>query len=200
MVGGQSLLFSRRQIHLVIHLHGIRLNALGHLIQDVDRPMDPTALLRDRDELFLLGCPQAQGAIADGQCGSFGETARLEVPKKLSLRFLALSNAIPNRHRLFGPVLQRPHKNQKTGPLRIQPDVEIDSVGPPIDVALLRKIPGRLSLIIGLSIFFQPHDVGCRKFDHLRPVNRFQGLAEIASRDPLQIQKGAQFVHTRYPA
>jgi hypothetical protein len=118
-------------------LLGLALNAPGHFIQDVIRLMYPAALLGDLAIFFLQGDPEAKRTVTDGQLRCARQTQAFELPKQFPPGLGAFPITIDNRSEFLGAILGSSDQNQHAGSFFVEPDVEVDSVGPPVNVTLL---------------------------------------------------------------
>ena len=114
----------------------LRLLAFGELVEHVRGLMHPAVLFLRGGEHLGQGLPEAQGPIANGEVGSLGEPLVFE-PQQQSLptqfRF-----SIPHLQTqpFFVAFVRHPQDDQPALSL-IGPDVEVDAIGPDIDLALL---------------------------------------------------------------
>jgi hypothetical protein len=84
IVGRQSRFAGRRQVHFMDQLLSFALNTFRHLIQDIDRLMDPAPLLGDWAIFFLQGDPEAKRTVTDGQLRCGGKPQAFELPKQFT--------------------------------------------------------------------------------------------------------------------
>jgi hypothetical protein len=92
------------------------------------------------------------------------------------------------------PSSVAPIRTSTRAALFIEPDIEVDTVGPPVDVTLLAQIALTPFLVISFPSSFEPHDVGGRQTGSFLAQDRGQSFSKISSRDSLQIQHRNQCV------
>ena len=83
--------------------------------------------------------PNAPSPIA--RLGSTSRPRALHVQQQLLPRLLALPVAVGDGDQLLLAVGGRPHQDQDALPAPLQADVEVDAVGPDVDVMLARQRP-----------------------------------------------------------
>jgi hypothetical protein len=72
--------------------------------------------------------------------------------------------------------------------------VEVDAVGPDVDVVLARQRPLAPRLVILLPDRLEPGDGGRRQVGCVRAEDRPEGLGEVAGAEALEVQPGDQFL------
>jgi len=191
----QRLALGRGHVHLVEQPLGAGLNLLGHLVQHVGGLVNPAALLARLGEHLGQRRPEAQRAVAHGQPGRFLESATLQVAQRLHPRQLAFALAVVHGHQLFLAVFQRSHDHQHAGPLLGEPHVEVDAVGPEVDVAPLAQVAAVPLLELVLPRRLEPADRGRREPGRALAEDRLQGVGEVVGRDALEVEPGDQRLH-----
>jgi hypothetical protein len=86
IIGCQSCVAGRRQVHFMDQLLGLALNTLGHFIQDMGGRMHPAALLGNWAIFFLRGDPEAERTVTDSQLRCGGEPQTFELLKEFAPR------------------------------------------------------------------------------------------------------------------
>src|SRR5882672_2132077 len=104
--------------------------------------------------------PETQRTIARRHLRSDRQTALLEVQQELVPRLLALPLAILDRHQLLLAFRRRPYDHQDAGASFFETNVEMDAVGPEVNVALVLERPLAPLLIVFLPSLLEPHDRG----------------------------------------
>ena len=124
--------------------------------------MDPTPLFAGLREHLPHRAPEAETAVADGQIGIDREPAVPDIQEQLAPRLLALAIAVRDRDQLLRPLPGCADQHQNTLPVVVrvlEPDVEVDAVGPDVDIA-----PPRQGALGPPVLFLLP--------DGLQPRNR----------------------------
>jgi hypothetical protein len=113
--------------------------------------VDPAALFfRRRVDVPQCG-PKTQRTVRAGQIRRNRQPSFFQAPKKVSPAIRVLAEPVHDAKNIIVAVLIRANNNQHTLTIIIQPRVEVDTVGPNIDVAL----SGQVALAPGL-IFAPP--------------------------------------------
>ena len=102
--------------------------------------------------------PEAQRPVADRQRRLDLQAAGLAVQEQLLPRLLALPVAVGDGDQLLLAVGGRPHQDQDALPALLQADVEVDAVGPDVDVVLARQRPLAPGLVLVLPDGLEPGD------------------------------------------
>jgi hypothetical protein len=160
----------------------------------------PAALFSGVAELLAQGGPEAEGTVADSQLRTFLQSPVLEIEHQVPPADLAFAIAVRHRDQLLGAVGQRAHDHEDAGPLILEPDIEVDAVGPPVDVAPVAQIPLVPLFILRLPALLQPSDRVGRQTGRIRAEDGFECLGEVAGADSLQVQGGDQRVQRGRPA
>jgi len=152
----------------------------------------PAALRARRREHLRQRFPEAQRPVADRQLGVDAQATLLHVQQEALPRLLALAVAVGHRDQLLPAFRGRPHQHEDTSTIFLQADVEVDAVGPDVDVTLVRQIAGRPPPVVLLPGLLQAHHRRGRQPRAARPEQRRQRLAEVAGRYTLKVQPGDQ--------
>src|SRR5438105_8467122 len=196
----QSRLAGRSQVHFMDKLLGLALNTFRHFIQYVGRLMHPAPLLRYWAIFFLQGDPEAKRTVADGQLRCGGKPQAFELLKQFTPGLGAFPVTINDSQEFLGAILGGSDQHQHAGSLFIEPDVEVNAVSPPINVALLAQVALAPCLVISFPADFESHDVSGRETGGFLTQDRCQGFTKISSRDSLEIQRRNQCVDAGCPA
>src|SRR6266478_7303093 len=84
IVSRQSRFAGRRQVHFMDQLLSFALNTFRHLIQNIDRLMNPAPLLGDWAIFFLQCDPESKRTVTDGQLRRAGKPQAFELPKQFT--------------------------------------------------------------------------------------------------------------------
>jgi len=136
----QSAFPIRRTHDLVQLLFGPGLPAPGQLIQHVGDLVLPAALFLRFWKDAAQRRPEAEVAIADGQNGG-GHAPSFEVSEDSSPRFGGLPLAIFQGDDLFPAIGQDADDHQTGQAVLLQANVEVDAVGPDVDILLANHRP-----------------------------------------------------------
>jgi site-specific DNA recombinase len=185
------------EIRHVIPLRG------GPPIGSVPRPPDeglrpdgmhPAPLLLRRAPHLAHRLPEPQRPVPDRQGGFDLQPTGLAVQQELPPRLLALPVAVGHGDQLLLAVGGRPHQHQDALPAALQADVEVDAVGPDVDVMLARQRPLAPGLMVLLPGGLQPGDGRRRQVGGVGAEDRPEGLGEVAGADALQVEPGDQLL------
>ena len=102
--------------------------------------MHPTTLFTSVWEHLAECAPETQRAIADGQHRRAHATA-FEIAQLLGPRLRGLPIAVADRNEFLAAIGAHTDEHQAAQPLVLQTDVEVDPVGPEIDVVDLAQVP-----------------------------------------------------------
>ena len=102
----------------------------------------------------------------------------LHVEQQLLPGLLALPMAVGHGDRLLLALGGRPHQDQDAPAAPLQADVEMDAVGPDMDVSLARQRPPAPRLILALADGLEPGDGGGREPRRVGAEDRLEGLGE----------------------
>src|SRR5438105_3261798 len=194
IIGCQSRFTGRRQVHFMDQLLRLALHTLRHFIQDIDGLMDPATLLGDWAVFFLQSDPEAKRTVADGQLRCGGKPQAFELLKQFTPGLGAFPVTINDSQEFLGAILGGSDQHQHAGSLFIEPDVEVNAVSPPINVALLAQVALAPCLVISFPADFESHDVSGRQTGGFLTQDRCQSFTKISGRDSLEIQRWNQCV------
>ena len=97
-------------------------------------------------------------------------------------------NAAPRRFPLLTSLGRGPENDQHTLGLRLHPGLEVDAVGPHVDVAPRREIAALPVVILLLPLPGQPRNHTGRQVRRVRPEERRKRLLKIAHRQAAQVE------------
>jgi hypothetical protein len=145
-------------------------------------------------EYLVQRLPEAERAVPDGELGRDGEAAGLEVDQELAPAL----GALPRPHmkaEQFLPALRRgADDDEEALRLRLHPGLEVDAVGPDVDVAAGREIAVLPALVLLLPRRRQPGDHTRRQVGCVGSEDGRKRLLEVAGGDAAQIENGQQGV------
>lgn len=150
----------------------------------------PAALLLHPRPDLPHRLPEAPGAVADRQGRVDRQPPRLDVQEQFLPRLLALPLAVLDGDPLLLAVGGGPQQHQEALPAPFQANVEVDAVGPDVDVVLARQRSLAPVVVLLLPEALQPGDGGGRQPLGVRAQEGGEGLAEVARADPLEVQPG----------
>jgi hypothetical protein len=135
-----------------------------------------------------------RGGVADRQLGRFGHPSLLEIEQQALPRKLAFALPVEDADHLLGPVGKGSHDHQHAGPVVGEAHVEVDAVGPEVDVVPAAEIARVPLLEVGDPALCQTRDVAGR--EALGPLAQkgLQSLGHGVGGDALEIQQRDQAV------
>src|ERR1700687_1376838 len=143
----------------------------------------------------LAGCgPESQRAVAY-RYHRRNHSASLEIAQQRLPALGALPAAIFARQQLLLAVGPRADHNQGAEPVVFEPNVEVHSVDPHINVLAPGQIASAKGRMLLLPAGGQSGDVGRRQTGRVLAQQAFQRGAKIAGGEPAQIQDGQHLGH-----
>lgn len=114
-----------------------------HLVDDVGGLVHPAPLLPGRRIDLAEGGPEAERAIADGEFRRLREPPLLEIKEQFLPALPASTDAVDDSDQFLPAFGRGSHEDEQ--PLLLvavvfQPHVDVDAVGPDVDVLLPREI------------------------------------------------------------
>ena len=106
--------------------------------------------------------------------------------------------SIAHGHQLFGAVGAGSDKDQQAGTIGCQAHVEVDAIGPQVDVLLVVQIALFPLPMIGLPLAEQALDVGGRESASLFTEDRLEGRNHLGHGNTLEIECWDQVVQSRH--
>ena len=122
--GRDRLVLGLGHVHVVNGALGSSLDALGHLVEDVGRLVNPATLSPRGRPLLLHGGPESQCAVPGRQQGGALEATPLQILEYFLPRRLALTVAVIDRQQLLVAIGGSTDQHQNAGAVIIQPDIE----------------------------------------------------------------------------
>src|ERR1700719_4493110 len=149
--------------------------------------MDPAGLLaRCGPDLARRG-PKAQRAVAY-RYHRRGHATPLELAQQRLPALGALPVAVLDREQLLLAVGPRPDHDQRTEPVLFEPDVEVHSIDPHVNVLAAREVAPAKGRVFFLPAGGKPCDVGRRQTARVLTQQAFERGAEIPGGEPAQIE------------
>ena len=171
----------------------------GEFVEHVAHLVAPVAELSRLGPHVAHGRPEAQGAVADRP--HWGPHApALQVPQHRRPAVGALAVAVLQGHELLGPIGPYADDHQRTEPVVLEPDVEMDAVDPHIHVVAVGQVPLAEPPIVLLPHRREARDVGRTEAGRVVAQQHRQGLAEIARRQAPQVEDREHLRHLRRTA
>src|SRR5262249_34398266 len=164
------------------------------LVQHVGRLMHPAPLLARRRPDLPHRLPEPQRPIADRQLRLDRQPPRLHVQEQFLPRLLALALPVLDGNQLLLAVRRGAHQDQDALPAPFQADVEVHAVGPDVDVLLAGQRALAPVVVLVLPQPLEARDGRGRQALGLGAEQRGQRLAEVAGRNPLEVQPGDQLL------
>ena len=113
---------------------GPGLNRLWEFVEDVHRFVNPASLMAGGAELLLQRLPEPQRAVADRELGRDRQTAAFQIGQKLGPGLGTLAKASLKADQLFPALGRGADQNEDALLFDLRPGLQIDAVGPDVDV------------------------------------------------------------------
>src|ERR1700719_3037921 len=137
---GECILLGLGHPDLLEHTLGLRLLALGQLVQDIGGLVHPTALAACPRPHLLDRLPEAEGAVGDRELGSHRKPPPFEVEEELFPRLRALAHAVDESDKFLFASGRGADDHQQTLCGLLEPGLHMDAVHPEVNVAFGREI------------------------------------------------------------
>ena len=142
--------------------------------------------------------PEAQSPVAYGQLGRMIQATFPQASEQLTPAGFRLPVAIFNSHQLLVAVLSDPNDHQQAEPV-IQADIAVDTVRPPVNVALLAQVTVTPLLVLLQPLGLEPgHRIGGQPLGLLTDQG-VQSLLKVARGDPSQVEPRDELIQTPSP-
>src|SRR5450432_3789151 len=142
---------------------GFRLLALRQFGEYVGGLVHPAALLaRFRPDL-TGGLPEPERAIGDGKLRRHVEPAALQFEQQIAPVLRTLAGAIGEADQLLAAFRRRADQHQDALLFVFQTCLEMDAIGPDVDVTLRRQIAPLPRGVVIKPAVLQAADSGCRQ-------------------------------------
>ncbi len=122
--------------------------------------MDPAALLAGLAVDLAQRLPEAERAVADGELRRYRQAAALEVEQQLQPALLALAVAVAQADDVLVADLVGADDHQQALLVVLEAGLEVDAIGPEVDIALGREIAPQPVLVLRRPVRLQPADGG----------------------------------------
>src|SRR6056297_3208813 len=158
-------------------------------------------MARSREDL-VERLPEPHGTIAHGDLGRHLDAASLDVDQQLAPTLRALTHANLEAYELLLPFRRGPENDQYALGLGLHPGLQIDAVGPDIDIPPRREITALPAIIFLLPVSRQTGDDAGRQVRRICSEQRGQSFLEIAGGNSTQIehrQQGIEALRTPRP-
>jgi hypothetical protein len=166
--------------------------ALRQLGNHVRGLVHPAALLaRFRPDL-AGSLPEPKRAISDGEPRRHVEPAPLQVKQQIAPVLRALAGAIGEADQFLAAFRRRTYQHEDALLFVFEACLEMDAIGPDVDVALRRQIALLPGGVLVEPAILQAADGGCRQTGSILAEQRSQRLGEVAGRDTLQVKDRQQ--------
>ena len=168
---------------------GGRLSRLRQLVQDIGCLVDPTALAAGVGKDLLQRLPEAQSAIADGELGTNREPAPAQACQQLTPALGALAHPRLEAHEFLASFRRGADEDQNALLLVLQPTLEIDAIGPHVDVASGRQVAPAPALVLGLPLRLHAADHLRRQARGVLAEQRLQRLLEVPAGHATKVER-----------
>src|SRR6202171_5371410 len=189
---GECILLGLGHPNLLERTLGLRLLALGQLVQDIGGLVHPTALAACPRPHLLDRLPEAEGAVGDRELGSHRKPPPFEVEEELFPRLRALAHAVDEPDKFLFAFGRGADDHQQALCGLLEPGLHMDAVDPEVNVAFGREIalaPTRMLVRPGL---LEPPDGRGREPAGILAEQCDQRLREITGGDALQVENRDQ--------
>ena len=151
--------------------------------------MDPAALAAGVGKDLLQRLPEAQSAIADGELGTNREPAPAQACQQLTPALGALAHPRLEAHEFLASLRRGADEDQNALLLVLQPTLEIDAIGPHVDVASGRQVAPAPALVLGLPLRLQAADHLRRQARGVLAEQRLQRLLEVPAGHATKVER-----------
>jgi hypothetical protein len=149
-----------------------------------------TLLARFRPDL-AGGLPEPECTIGDGKPRRHVEPAPLQVEQQITPVVRALAGASGEADQFLAAFRRRADQHEDALLFVFKARLEMDAIGPDVDVALRRQIALLPRGVLVEPAVLQAADGGCREPGSILAEQRSQRLREVAGRDTLQVSDGS---------
>ena len=138
--------------------------------------------------------PEAECAITGGELGWRDQAPSLEIEQQFEPALGALAVAVAQADDVLVADLVGTDDHQQALLVVLEAGLEVDAVGPEVDVALGREIASRPALILLGPARLQSRYGARRQARCIRSQQGCQRFTEVARRDALEIEPGQQLL------
>lgn len=150
--------------------------------------MHPAALLACGRPQLAERLPEAKRTVGDGEFGRDRQTSVLQIEKQLPPILGTFARAVGEAEQLLFAFRRRADDDQDALLGVFKTGLQVNAVGPHVDVALGRQIALPPMLVLVEPDLLQPRDGRGRQARRILAEQRSKRLLEIAGRDALQIK------------
>jgi hypothetical protein len=150
--------------------------------------MHPASLLTGLGPELADRLPEAERAVGDGDLGRHRQTPALEIEQQGAPVVSALARAVDKADQLLLALRRGADDDQDALRLVLQTRLQVDAVGPDVDVALGRQAALAPSLVFVGPDLLQPCDGRGRQARSILAEQGGQRRREIAGRYAFQIE------------
>ena len=150
--------------------------------------MHPASLLTGLGPDLADRLPEAERAIGDGDLGRRRQTPALEIEQQGAPVVSALARAVDQAEQLLLALRRGADDDQDALRLVLQTRLQVDAVGPDVDVALGRQVALAPSLVFVDPDVLQPRDGRGRQARSILAEQGGQRRREVAGRHAFQIE------------
>ncbi len=158
--------------------------------------MHPASLVTRPGEDLVQSLPEAERAVADGDLGRDGEAAGFQVDQELAPALRALSYPDMEAEELLLSLRRGADDDEDALRLGLHPGLEVDAVGPDVDVPAGREVTALPALVFLLPLGREARNHARRQIGRVGTEDRGQRLLEIAGGDAAQVENGQEGVET----
>ena len=180
----------RRAVDLTQVILHRGLDGFGHLVEHVGGLVNPAALMPCAGVNLLDGLPEAERAVPDRQFGRDGQAVAFHLDEQFAPALGALPDADLEADQLLPARGCGSDQHQHAFRLVLHPSLQIDAIGPHVDISPCRQVPRLPARILGLPFGRKTADDRGRQVRGVFTQQGRQRLLEIAGRDAAQIQRG----------
>src|SRR5215208_2999854 len=171
-----------------------RLHGHRDLVEHVGGLVQPAALMVCARKEFIERLPEAQCPVPDGNPGRDGQAPLLDLNEKLAPALGALTHAGLEADQFFLAFRRGADQHQDALGVILHPGLQVDAIGPDIDVVTGREIPGLPALVLGLPFAGEAGNHRGREVRRVLAEQCGERLLEVASREPTQVQDRQQCI------
>ena len=174
--------------------------AFGHALGPVAGyalTVDPASLVSRAGIDFIERLPEAQGTVADGDLRRDGEAPLLEIDEQLAPALGTLALADLEADELLLPLRRRADHDEHALRGGLHPGLEIDAVGPEVDIAAGGEIAALPAVVLRLPPGREARDDARRQVRRVWAEECGQCLLEVAGGDAAQVEHRQQRIEAR---
>ena len=142
-----------------------------------------------RRERLVESPPKAERAVANGNLWRDRKASRLQIDEQFLPALRALTQTRLKAEQLLLALGRRADQHQHAFGLRFHARLQVNAVGPDINITPSRQIAPLPELVFVFPFAFQPSDHGGRKIGRVLAEQGRQHFLEIARRDPAQVKR-----------